>query len=795
MKSLSIPVILIILFTFSFFVNSSQAQVLTTQGFSPFGIAITSDSKYAYLCFDLSEVVFKIRLSDLAVETVADLSDYFPLGSTAIALDASERKVFVHARAHRKLLVLDAQTMKVIHIIDDFDAPIRFFRSKYGSSLIFWFGGGIVKFVDTENYTVTNFSDNQMRIVAIRESNISRDKWYVVSGNPNEGWYKAGVYDWQKKTWDSAVDVPLQAVGETLTDLQVLPNAQKLYFGTFGGWYPDYHAFGWLYSVDLVEGTTKIIPIDGGASRIKASYDNRWIYSGTGWPIPNTNNIVQVDTKSDSIVAYVNLGQNKYGVAHTQINDLQIDPLNPRLLYATSSDGNAFMKIDLNDNILLNELIPNEETYRPHFFAKRSGEATGLILIHQSPYAFDLDLDKGEITAQVKLPSIPADIWAYDVAFDKNGRLFIAEGASVLEVRASDLHVTQSHLLPNEIGFQHFILSRDQTEMYTVTMAGSKVYPNNFLAVNTSNFQIDALINLEGGPFAFRPFELPNSSKLYVLGGEQNGTIVVHVIGTNPYTLQKTIKFNQPGLSGISAGPYFPFAYDPVSHTLFVGATQVVLAIDTDTDEIKKVIYLGDVGPAIGLEINQVLYINATGLVYHPIDNQLYITHLDRSFVSIYDLNENKFLPKIIPLKGYMPTYFFANDSYSKIYSLNIRSDNISVIDTKMKTVAKVIDLHNYSNTSVRTKVNSPMEFSLSQNYPNPFNPSTTVRYSVPHTGLVSVSIFNMAGQQVAILVNQVKHAGIYTLNYDGNNLSSGVYVCRLNYDGKILSSKMIILK
>jgi YVTN family beta-propeller protein len=216
------------------------------------------------------------------------------------------------------------------------------------------------------------------------------------------------------------------------------------------------------------------------------------------------------------------------------------------------------------------------------------------------------------------------------------------------------------------------------------------------LRINPASFQVEAKVKLEGGFFNRRPFELPDGSKLYASGGMQNGPVVIQVIDLGTNTVKKTITYEEPGMLGISAGPCFPFAYDPASHTLFVGATQVVLAIDTDTDVIKKVIYLGDVARAIGLEPRQLTYINAIGLVYNPQENYLYIAHLDRSFISIYDLTNDRFLPQVIPLKGLVPNSIFANDDYSKIYSVNTRSDNVSVIDVSTKAVEKVIDMHFY---------------------------------------------------------------------------------------------------
>jgi YVTN family beta-propeller protein len=283
------------------------------------------------------------------------------------------------------------------------------------------------------------------------------------------------------------------------------------------------------------------------------------------------------------------------------------------------------------------------------------------------------------------------------MAITNAGRLLIAQGEQVLEVDGSDIRLIANHPLPPTIpSVWHFVLSKDQSRLYSITNDPISNRSNIFLAINMADFQLQANLPLAGGAFNFRPFELPDGSKLYALGGEDFGTTVVHVIRTDNYTIQKTITFDESGLCGVSGGPYYPYAYDSNSHTLYVGATYVVLAIDTDTDEIKKEIHLEDVARAIGLEPQQFIYVNAIGLVYQPQENFLYMAHLDRAFVSIYDLNNNQFLPQVIPLKGFFPNYVFANDNVSKIYVLDTRSDNISVIDVNSKAVEKVIDLHSY---------------------------------------------------------------------------------------------------
>ncbi|MCW8811500.1 MAG: YCF48-related protein [Ignavibacteriaceae bacterium] len=105
----------------------------------------------------------------------------------------------------------------------------------------------------------------------------------------------------------------------------------------------------------------------------------------------------------------------------------------------------------------------------------------------------------------------------------------------------------------------------------------------------------------------------------------------------------------------------------------------------------------------------------------------------------------------------------------------------------------------NYSTliTPVQNNViyTTPTEFSLSQNYPNPFNPITTIQYSIPESGNVSLKVFNTLGEEVAELVNEYQQPGIYKVNFNGENLSSGIYFYQINESDYIETKKMVIIK
>jgi len=89
----------------------------------------------------------------------------------------------------------------------------------------------------------------------------------------------------------------------------------------------------------------------------------------------------------------------------------------------------------------------------------------------------------------------------------------------------------------------------------------------------------------------------------------------------------------------------------------------------------------------------------------------------------------------------------------------------------------------------------TPKEFSLSQNYPNPFNPTTTIKYAVPKTSLITLKIYDVLGREIETLVNNVQNSGIYSVQFDAAKLSSGVYFYTLQAGDFVITKKMILAK
>ncbi|MEO6694339.1 MAG: T9SS type A sorting domain-containing protein, partial [Ignavibacteria bacterium] len=81
------------------------------------------------------------------------------------------------------------------------------------------------------------------------------------------------------------------------------------------------------------------------------------------------------------------------------------------------------------------------------------------------------------------------------------------------------------------------------------------------------------------------------------------------------------------------------------------------------------------------------------------------------------------------------------------------------------------------------------------QNYPNPFNPITKISYRVSRKSFIVLKVFDIKGKEVSTLVNSIQPIGKYEIEFDGNDLSSGIYFYKISAENFIESKKMILLK
>lgn len=110
----------------------------------------------------------------------------------------------------------------------------------------------------------------------------------------------------------------------------------------------------------------------------------------------------------------------------------------------------------------------------------------------------------------------------------------------------------------------------------------------------------------------------------------------------------------------------------------------------------------------------------------------------------------------------------------------------------------KQIDINGnfeYFNLNGEIEIGVPKKYDLGQNYPNPFNPVTKINFDLPKDTKVELRIYDMLGREVSTLVNEVRKAGFYTIDFNASQFSSGVYFYRLVSSDFSMVKKMVILK
>lgn len=88
-----------------------------------------------------------------------------------------------------------------------------------------------------------------------------------------------------------------------------------------------------------------------------------------------------------------------------------------------------------------------------------------------------------------------------------------------------------------------------------------------------------------------------------------------------------------------------------------------------------------------------------------------------------------------------------------------------------------------------------PTDYALEQNYPNPFNPVTIIRYALPQASEVTLTVYNLLGQKIEVLVNEYQSVGVYQVDFSGQSLPSGIYIYYLTAGTYIETKKMVLLK
>lgn len=202
---------------------------------------------------------------------------------------------------------------------------------------------------------------------------------------------------------------------------------------------------------------------------------------------------------------------------------------------------------------------------------------------------------------------------------------------------------------------------------------------------------------------------------------------------------------------------------------------------------------------------------NLSGLTINPVDGQLWGT--GASDDEIYQINKKTGAATLIGKTGFANTSDIAFDAAGKLFGLSGFSRLTPPTDfikidpaTGIGTLIGSTGFKAVYGLAIRGKVNTtdiqmlteeqiPTQFDLKQNYPNPFNPATIIEFALPKSAFVTLKVYNLLSEEVAMLISEQLSAGIHKLSWDARGLASGIYLYQLKTDEFVQMKKLILMR
>ncbi|MHB8905127.1 MAG: T9SS type A sorting domain-containing protein [Melioribacteraceae bacterium] len=265
---------------------------------------------------------------------------------------------------------------------------------------------------------------------------------------------------------------------------------------------------------------------------------------------------------------------------------------------------------------------------------------------------------------------------------------------------------------------------------------------------------------------------------------DPDGTALTYSLeSVNPATTSAVFT-NNTGLGGFGQLVFTPTAADAgVTYTIVVKAlnanglsstTTTVLTVGTNSAPVfTKVL------PDSTVKVHNVAVPVVFQYVANDVDGDLFTWTLISGKGSISTTGLYTWTP-VAADKGTTNTV--------KVRITDVNNPLIYTETSAVLTVENVI-------TSVESIDGVPTTYALAQNYPNPFNPSTNIQFSIPTSSNVKLTIFNILGEEIAVLVNGYMNAGNYKVTFNASNLPSGLYLYRIQSENFTQVKKMLLMK
>lgn len=398
---------------------------------------------------------------------------------------------------------------------------------------------------------------------------------------------------------------------------------------------------------------------------------------------------------------------------------------------------------------------------------------------------------------------------------------------SGIQVSNSEFHILNSPTLPANLNFNDSISLKVFFKPVSTGLKHDSITIASNDAVNPN-----LKIHLNGNGYAMNPAQ---ANIIYGATGAQSSGIMIKI---DPVTGTGTplgpSGYNQ--LTGLSILPsnnqiYTCISASPVSQLLRVNATggdaypvpslpfSNIRSIAFDTNDMLYCsasdgrLYRYNIFTYDTAYIGNTGITNMFGLSINPLNSTLWGIS---SAGAVYKINKQTAVSQTVGSTGISPNSDIAFSKTGKLYGINgigLTITKLISIDTATGAGTLIGTNTGYAGVNgiaispeivgiqnITTSI--PNSYELYQNYPNPFNPSTNIKFDLPKSSFVRLSVFDILGKEVASLVNEKLDAGSYSFQWNGISLSSGIYFYRMQATAEtsgqqnlVITKRMVLVK
>ncbi len=646
-------------------------------------MAISPDGATAYVAFQIPDVVLVVDLRAGRLRSGIDLTPAGPMtGSNQAVLSADGKLLFVANQGIGNVAVIDTATERVVKVLPfcpGWDVPIK--ASPAGKVYIGLGDGRLVTVSCADLSYTTMFLGVQFNSIAL--STQRANLLYAVDSRNDQSYFHAFNLDTGSE--ERRAVLPKEACRPLggVNQLQLAPSGDVAYLG----WnLPiDNRGFGNLTAFDLVAfqpmATT---PIEDGVADFAVHPETGKVYAVGDWAgtiqgrIDGTTYISEWDPASQKVTRRLPISPSKL------VGSIHCDPLNPRFVYTTEMEWGFVRKVDT---------LAGTEIMRVRFFsgkrmpyAATTSGSLGYITGSRSPLIHKLDLNSGRLAGTLDLPGLSGsgECAYYD------GKLYVGHFSVI---NAADGSLILSRDVPGGLFLvKPMMFFRDRIAAVAGPIGGQTdriliLDARTLDVVDTFGFELQ--VSAAGACVVASP----DGAKLYVQQGFNYQKAILQVLDSATLRVLNRIELPATNRQGGVGSGYGDF--DEQTRIAYLAGFCSIYKVHMDTDEFLGMLNIFDVYKEMGREGAGGGGWPASapsGIHLSPAKDRLLITSFDGHCVFQYDLRNERWVPRVVPV-GLSPAATMISPDRKNLYTVSYRSDTITRLDTTVGEVVDVIPL------------------------------------------------------------------------------------------------------